>query len=671
MNSMLGQGLILLALAAAAAGSIVGFASGRNKSSAGLLWTRRLATLFSLSLLAANAVMVYALLSHDFTVKYVDMVGSTSSPTYITIVSLWSSLEGSILFWGFILGSYLLGFLVSTRGRHEEMTPYTLATILTVGTFFCFLIAGPADPFAAVIPRPDAMHTGPNPLLQNHWLMIIHPPALYLGYVGMTIPFGMGVAALLRGHLGPSWMGATRRWMLIPFGFLTAGVVLGGWWAYEVLGWGGYWAWDPVENASFLPWLTAAAFLHAAMLEERRGILKAWTIVLLLITFALTILGTFMTRSGVFNSVHSFTQSAIGPTFLVFLAIVLVVSVVLVGLRMHLLEDEGQLGTPLSRDAAFVVNNLLFAGFTFVVLVGTVFPLLAEAMKDVKLSVGAPFFNQLSLPIGLCIVFLMGVGPALPWGRATPAEVLRVLRVPVAVGLGVSLLCAAVGMHRWWPLITVFVAIFAATVAVRDMVSPVQALRRRHELGLGAAASLAFRRGRRRYGGQIVHLGVALVVISIAVSSSYQVVQEGMVEKGTSLTINEYELRFDESRSFREPHRDVLEATFTILKDGQEIGTLGPRLNRYSGQMNPIGTPAVLSTVKEDLYLSLMSVAEGGKAAGLRAFVNPMVSWLWIGACVMVLGILVAVWPARRKDPDASPSAGEPAPSQASSAKAL
>jgi len=664
VNSILGQGLILLSLAAAAAGSVVGFAAGRSGSPAGLAWTRRLAAIFALSLVAANFVMEYALLTHDFTVKYVDQVGSTSSPTYITIVSLWSSLEGSILFWGFILGCYLLGFLATTRGKHEQMTPYTLATILAVGTFFCFLIAGPADPFPAVTPRSDAMHTGPNPLLQNHWLMIIHPPALYLGYVGMTIPFSMGVAALLRGQLGPSWMGATRRWMLVPFGFLTAGVVLGGWWAYEVLGWGGYWAWDPVENASFLPWLTAAAFLHAAMLEERRGLLKTWTVVLLLITFSLTILGTFMTRSGVFNSVHSFTQSAIGPTFLVFLAIVLVASVLLVGLRMHLLEDEGKLGTPLSRDAAFVVNNLLFAGFTFVVLVGTVFPLLAEAVKDVKLSVGAPFFNQLSVPIGVCIVFLMGVGPALPWGRATPAEALRVLRGPAGVGLLVTAAAAAIGMHRFWPLVTLFVAMFAATVAVRDMITPVKSLQRSRQLSLAPAMALAFRRGRRRYGGQIVHLGVALVVVSIAVSSSYQVVAEGVVPRGESLTISGYQLRFDESRSYKEPHRDILEASFTILEDSREIGSLAPRLNRYSGQMNPIGTPAVLSTAKQDLYLSLMSVDKGGSAAGLRAFINPMVSWLWVGACIMVLGVLVALWPARsepaaERRPEEAPSPGE------------
>ncbi|MBJ94123.1 MAG: cytochrome C biogenesis protein CcmF [Rickettsiales bacterium] len=651
MNSALGQGLILLSLATATVGCILGFAAGRSGSAAGLRWTRWLAGTYATSLILANLVMEYALLTHDFTVKYVDMVGSTSSPTYITIVSLWSSLEGSILFWGMILAIYIWGFLATTRQGHERMTPYTLATVLAVGTFFSFLIAGPADPFSAVQPRPDSMHTGPNPLLQNHWLMIIHPPALYLGYVGMTIPFGMGVSALLRGELGASWMALTRSWMLVPFGFLTAGVVLGGWWAYEVLGWGGYWAWDPVENASFLPWLTAAAFLHAAMLEERRGLLKAWTVVLLLVTFALTILGTFMTRSGVFNSVHSFTQSAIGPTFLVFLAVILVISVLLVGLRMHLLSDEGSLGSPLSRDAAFIVNNLLFAGFTFVVLVGTVFPLLAEAVRDIKLSVGAPFFNQLSVPIGLTIVFLMGVGPALPWGRTSGKEAASLLWVPLTTSLILGALALALGMRQLWPVVTLIVSLFAALVALRDMVTPVSALMRRRGLPPLAAASLAFRRGRRRYGGQIVHIGVALVVVSIAVSSSYQVIEEGMVPKGQSLTIADYELRFEESRSFREPHRDVLEAQFTVLQNGREVGSLGPRLNRYSGQMNPIGTPAVLSTARQDLYLSLMSVAKDGQAAGLRAFINPMVSWLWVGATVMVLGVLIAAWPRRRQKP--------------------
>jgi len=661
LNSILGQGLILIALATAASGTVVGYVSGRSNSEVGLRWTKRLTLIFCACLAAANVVMEKALLEHDFTVKYVDQVGSTSTPLHITIVSLWSALEGSILFWGLVLAIFAAAFVWTTGRRHPDMVPYTLATILAVGTFFCFLIAGPADPFTAVTPRPDSLHTGPNPLLQNHLLMIIHPPMLYLGYVGMTIPFAMGIASLLKGRLGASWTRPMRRWMLLPFGFLTVGIVLGGWWAYEVLGWGGYWAWDPVENASFLPWLTAAAFLHAAMLRERRGLLAGWTIVLLLTTFALTILGTFMTRSGVFNSVHSFTQSSIGPTFLVFLGIILVISVILVALRAHLLDREGELKSPLSRDAAFILNNLLFAAFTFTVLVGTVFPLLAEAVRDVKLSVGGPFFNQLTVPIGVAIVFLMGVGPALPWGRVTGDEAIRVLKMPVISGLVVLAAAVALGIRQFWPAATFFVSGFAAAVSVRDMLSPALARMRARSLPFPIALRESFVRGRRRFAGHIVHLGVALMAVSIAVSSSYQQVAEGTISTGESLTLGPYELRFDESRNFSESHRDVAEASFTVLLNGKDLGSLQPRLNRYRGEMTPIGTPAVLTTARQDIYLSLMNIEAGGKRVGLRAFINPLVVWIWVASGMMALGVFVALWPERsgRKEDEADPAQEE------------
>ena len=648
MNALLGRLLILAALGAATGGAVVAFHAGRRNSQAGLQWARRLAAAFAWSLIAANLIMVKALLQRDFTVKYVDQVGSHDVPDYIAVVSLWSALEGSILFWGFVLGGFVLWFLHAMKGQHRDMQPYTIGTILTVGAFFGLLISGPANPFLTVEPR--AFHPGPNPLLQNHYLMIVHPPTLYLGYVGMTIPFAMGVAALLKGRLGASWMKPMRRFMLVPWGFLTAGIVLGGWWAYEVLGWGGYWAWDPVENASFLPWLSATAFLHAAMLQERRGILKGWTIVLLLTTFILTILGTFMTRSGVFNSVHSFTQSPIGPMFLIFLAIVLAVSLVLVSLRMHLMEPDGEFKSPVSRDAMFVLNNLLFVAFTFVVLIGTVFPLLAEAIRDVKISVGAPYFNLLSMPIGVAIVFLMGVGPALPWGRATPLEVKRALAVPAVVGVLSLAVPAVAGWHNGWVFATWFVAGFAATVSLRDMWTPVAAIRRRKELGLGGAMVEAFRRGRRRIGGQVVHLGVAMMAVSIATSGAFQTSREIVLDQGESAEVGEYTLRFESTDRYQEPHRSVVAANISVLQGGQLLTTLSPRMNRYTGQMAPIGTPAVHSRIGEDLYLSVMQVDEKDRYVGLRIFVNPLVSWLWIATGVMVLGCGIALWPVRRRD---------------------
>ena len=644
-HAFLGRALILLAIVFATSGAIVGFVGGRRGTEAAHLWTKRLAYLFGGSLILANLVMIKALLQHDFAVKYVAQVGSLDTPWHITVVSLWSSLEGSILFWGAILGLFTVAFVWREADKHRDMAPYTIATILTISAFFGFLIAGPANPFLDTLAPIPADGPGPNPLLQNHVLMIVHPPMLYAGYVGMTIPFAMGVAALLKGRLGAGWMRPIRTWMLLPWGFLTAGIVLGGWWAYEVLGWGGYWAWDPVENASFLPWLTASAFLHAAMLQERRGILKAWTLILLLSTFCLTILGTFMTRSGVFNSVHSFTQSPIGPTFLAFLALVMVACVLLVATRMHLLVAEGEVKSPVSREAMFVMNNLAFVFFTFLVLVGTVFPLLTEAVRDVKISVGGPYFNRLGVPIAISIVFLMGVGPALPWGKATDKEVLKILAPPTAAGLGVVLLGMAFGVMQWLPVITLFVSGFAGFVALRDMAEPVAVRHRRGGVGWGAAASEAFRRGHRRYGGQIVHLGVAIMAVGIALSSSYQQVTEGVLDKGQSMHVGDYTLRFEGTHEEVMPHRRSTIATMTILIADKVVGTLQPRMNHYQRQMNPIGTPAVRSSFTEDLYLSVMTIDPKGAYVGMRAFVNPAIYWIWIAAGIMLLGCFIAAWP--------------------------
>ncbi len=649
--SLLGQALILAALGLAAAGTVTGFAAGRSGSDRGLAWTRWLAAAFGGCLVAANLVMIRALLVRDYTVAYVDQVGSDDIPDWLAVVSLWSSLEGSILFWGAILGLFVLAFvfLTGSRDEHRDLVPYTLATTMAIGAFFTLLIAAPADPFYEVVPHPDAWHTGPNPLLQNHLLMIVHPPSLYGGYVGMTIPFAMGVAALLKGRLGAGWMRPIRLWMLVPWAFLTAGIVLGGWWAYEVLGWGGYWAWDPVENASFLPWLTATGFLHAAMLMERRGLLKAWTLVLLLSTFALTILGTFMTRSGVFNSVHAFGSGPIGPAFLIFLAIILVGCVLLLGTRAHLLEPDGAFKSPLSRDAAFVVNNLLFAGFTFVVLVGTTFPLIKEALTGEKLTVGEPYFNTMAAPTGVAIMLMMALGPALPWGRATADEALRLLAPPLGGGLVLLGMGVAIGVRDGWTAAVLLTVGMAITVAVRDMVQPVLALRRRQEVGLAAAAWRAFKRGRRRYGGQVVHIGVAVLVAAIAVSANYRITVEEVVDKGELLQVGDYQVRFDGKNVTREPHRIMVGAVFTVFLDGVELKKLEPKMNRYRGQSQPIGTPAVLTRLHEDLYLSAMQIDDAGQFVGLRAFVNPMLYWIWIASGIMLIGSGIALWPSGRR----------------------
>src|SRR5438132_5596465 len=460
MTAAFGRFLILASVFVCAAVSMIGFAAGKKRSLDGLQMARRFAYGFAVLMILATGVMEFALLSHDFSVGYVAHVGSREVPTWVTIVSLCSSLEGSSLFWGLVLGAYIAGATWLTRDRYPEYMPYAIGTWLACATFFSFLLAAPANPFVSVPAAPDG--PGPNALLQNHMLMIIHPPFLYLGYVGMTIPFGFACAALLRGRLGHSFLRPLRSSLLLAWIFLTIAIMLGGWWAYEVLGWGGYWAWDPVENASLLPWLTATAALHSAIVMERRGVLKGWTVTLIQASFLLTILGTFMTRSGVFNSVQSFTQSQIGPTILVFLAAALLYSVILLSLRINSLESEGKIDSPVSREGMFLVNNLLFVLLTFTVLIGTIFPLVVEAVSGKQMSVGRPYFDSMVVPVGAALLFLIGIGPALPWGRATKQQIMRSLLLPLISGVTVAVIGFAAGVRNPWTILTLLFGGYAA-----------------------------------------------------------------------------------------------------------------------------------------------------------------------------------------------------------------
>ena len=597
MISLIGRTLVLAALGACAVGAVSGFVGGARRDADALRITRFMANAFGALMVAATLLMEWALVTHDFSVSYVAAVGSLSTPLHITLVSLWSSLNGSILFWGCVLGGGTLAFTRHVKEHDPQHASYALGSLLSVGLFFAFLVAGIANPFAPTEGLIPTDGPGPNPLLQNHLLMIIHPPSLYLGYVLMAVPYAMAAAALLAGRLEATWMRLLRRWMLFAWAFLSLGILLGGWWSYEVLGWGGYWAWDPVENASFMPWLTATAFLHSAMVMERQGQLKGWTLTLAMSTFLLTLLGTFMTRSGVFNSVHSFTQSSIGPVFLGFIALVLIASVVLLAARLDALtaNDKATEDGVVSRESAFLLNNLLFVAFTFTVLLGTLFPLIKEALTEERISVGEPYFNRMSLPVCVGILFLMGVGPSLP-------------RVS---SLGESLPKA-----------------FLAYAA----------------------------RARQRVGGYIVHLGVIICAVSIAASSTFKVQRDLPLAVGQEVAFEGYRLRFEGMRTETEPHRTAQVATVAILGPSGTLGVLEPKMNHYKQMREPIGTPAVRSGLKEDLYLSLVRVSADGATASVRAMVEPMVAWLWFGGLVMFGGALFSLWP-RGRAVVASPSA--------------
>lgn len=650
--SLLGHECVLVALIAALFGGITGVVSGYRRSATGLRWTYGAVYLFAFSMLAANGVMIRALLTHDFSVSYVAQVGSRATPTWITVVSLWSSLEGSILFWGAILGMYSAAFAYSNRRQFTETMGYALGTIMLIAGFFAFLIAAPADPFVALSPVP-ADGPGPNPLLQNHLLMAIHPPMLYLGYVGMTIPFGIAVAALARGQLTDGWLKCLRRWTMVPWTFLSVGIVLGGWWAYEVLGWGGYWAWDPVENASFLPWLAATAYIHSTMVQERRQILKAWTLTLVMCAFLLTILGTFMTRSGVFNSVHSFTQSSIGPMFLGFLAVVLVVSIGLLASRSHLLRDDGTISAVMSRESAFLLNNVVFVLFTFTVLLGTVFPLVSEAVRGVQVSVGEPYFNRMAVPIGLMLVFLMGVGPVLPWGKPTVQGLLRDLALPVACGVLVAVACLIAGLREGLTILTFALCGFALIVTLREMIWP--AFQRAHARGDGIAPALwrHITGNRRRMGGYVVHLAIIAIVTAIAASQTYRQTGEASLAKGDKFSLGDYTFTYLEPVVENAPHRFTVVARLAVTKGDQSLGVIMPKLNFYPSQREPIGTPHVLTIGgMTDVYVSLLSVdpnEASGQRIGVKAFIMPLVPWIWGSLPILVLGSLIGLWPRRRQ----------------------
>jgi cytochrome c-type biogenesis protein CcmF len=658
--AILGQICVLAALLTCAVGTPIAFAAGATRSERGLVWSRRLALAFGGSMLAANLVMEYALISHDFSVSYVAQVGSLATPLHITIVSLWSSLEGSILFWGLVLGGFTVALVVLQRRGHEDYLAYTIGTLLATGLFFSFLIAGPANPFQVVSPVP-VDGPGPNPLLQNHILMIIHPPMLYFGYVGMSVPFAMAVAALLRGQLGATWLKPLRNWLMVPTSLLTLGIMLGGWWSYEVLGWGGYWAWDPVENASFLPWLTGMAALHSAVVQQRRGTLKAWTVILIMVTFLLTILGTFLTRSGVVNSVHSFTQSPIGPLFLGFLGIALIGVVVLLAMRIDTLVSEPAEDAIIAREGAFLINNLLLVTLTFTVLIGTLFPIIAEAVRGVKVSVGEPYFNRMAVPVFFGLLLMMGIGPALPWGRTSRAELRRTLLRPLPAALAGATLAAFLFSFDWQILLTGALSGYALWVTFDQGMLPARARARSGE-SVSRAVSSSLTRSPRRTGAYLVHLGVIVTFVAVAASSSFQTASEGTLAPGGELAVGDYRLVFEGAVSESQPHREVQKAVVRVERGGRQIATLEPSLNHYDTQREPIMTPAVRTSLGHDLYLTLGAVGEDGRA-GLRAILTPAVVWIWIGVLVMVAGTMLCLIeprPARARATPAAPEVATP-----------
>ncbi|HUQ63200.1 MAG TPA: heme lyase CcmF/NrfE family subunit [Acidimicrobiales bacterium] len=653
MRSALGTGAVALGLAASVLG-ILTILIGLRRRDPRLF---RAGQRYAWAILGAGVIgalaMEWALLSHDFSIAYVARNGSRETPLLYTITGMWSALEGSILLWALILAGYIAAMARRFRDRATDpMVAWATITAFAVAAFFFGLMAGPANPFQLVDGAIPLNGPGPNPLLQNHPLVAFHPPILYLGFVGFTIPFAFAIAALVTGRLGEGWLVETRGWTLFAWGFLTVGIVLGAWWSYEVLGWGGYWAWDPVENASFIPWLTATAYIHSVMVQQRRGMLRVWNLSLLLATFSLTILGTFLTRSGVLDSVHAFTESAIGPSILAFFAVIVAVSVGLVAWRGDELRSPGSIDSPISREGAFLANNVAFAAFCFVVLLGTVFPLIAEATSGDRLSIGAPYFNRMTMPVGFTLLFLMAVAPALPWRKASGELLRKRLLWPAWTATITVVVCVLAGYRGLAPLVAFGLGAFAAGAAMRQLILSARAARRQGEGPWRGFLG-------RANGGMVVHLGVVVIAVAFAASQSYGHRREFRLEPGRSAQLAGHTVTFLGTSAERHGNKTTVRAKVRI--DGGQI--YEPSLHQFPFATQAIGSPSVRSRAFDDVYLTLVTAPEPGQtAAVIGVNVQPLVAWLWIGGAIMGLGTLLAAWPEHRRRatpaPVSSPAAG-------------
>ena len=651
MNGLLGHTGVLLGFGAAVVGIVVlgvGLARGRVPT---MRRGQVYAPLVLVGGVIAVAAMQHALLTHDFSLSYVAANNSRSTPWLYSITGLWSALAGSILLWGVVLGGYATAMVWRFRRRSgDPLVAWATLVVYVVAAFFFGLMLGPADPFKHVAGAVPANGPGPNSLLQNNPLVLIHPPMLYLGLVGFTLPFAFAVASLITGRLDEDWQGETRRWTLFAWAFLSMGILLGAWWSYQVLGWGGFWGWDPVENAALLPWLVGTAYLHSVMVQQRRGLLRIWNLSLVVAAFSLTILGTFLTRSGVIQSVHSFSESTIGPLLLGFFGLVLCTGVGLIAWRGDRLRSVGGIDAPLSREGAFLANNVLFVGFAFVVLLGTVFPLLYEALAHgTQVGVGAPYFNRFFVPVGLALLFLMAVAPALPW-RKTTIEVMRGrLAVPAVLGVLVVVACVLAGVRGVEPLLAFGLGAFAAASAGRALVLSVRGAYRgaRSAGASGGRAALTGWRGfvGRANGGMVVHIGVVVVAIGLAAATSY--LQRGQLHLATGQTgsFSGHTVEFVGTRVVSTPSHSSYQAILRV--DGG--GLFYPAVSQF-GTGNTVGTPAIDSSWSNDLYLSIATNPKGAVWA-FGVVEQPLVMWLWVGAGIIGFGSVLSAIPGRRRRP--------------------
>lgn len=640
----------------------------------GIAWVEsaRNATLLVFPLLTISVVViVYALYTLDFSLAYVYDVSSRAMSPFLRVTALWGGQQGSVLFWAWLMAAFVALILLRKWDQDRELMPWVTFVAMLTTAFFVGVVVFITNPFTRLWYFPGATEltqslfqplnalpyfpedgNGLNPLLR-HFGMIGHPPTTYLGFTGFVIPFAYAMAALITGHSRrDEWITATRRWTLFAWIFLTIGLILGGRWAYDVLGWGGFWGWDPIENAMLMPWLTGTAFLHSVMMTEKRGMLKKWNMVLIILTYSLSLFGTFITRTGVISSVHAFSKTALGPAFFAFIGVTFLGSVTILYLRWDTLKSEHSLESFLSREAAFVLQNMLFLAVTFAVFWGTVFPLISELLTGTKITVGPPYFQRVTGPLFFVLVLLMGIAPLLAWRKQAARVLGRTIWIPFAASLGITAVWGS--LHRMHPasIFGLWLAAFALSAIVAEFWKGIQARQAtRGENPLTALFNL-IGRNHRRYGGYIIHLGVVLIALGIIGDAYFKQETQGTISQGEVVSIGEYQLEFQKLLGYPgSDGREIVEAVLALSQNGQPVRELNPRRDYFVVQEQPVSVPGVYSTAGADVYVLLIGWDNNGTSATFKVYVNPLINWVWIGGIVMILGTMVAAWsnPARRE----------------------
>ena len=647
--SDIGYGALALTLVAALWAAVASWLGGSQRRPAMVASARNaLFATAALTTLSAAALLVL-LLTHDFQVRYVYEHVSTYLEVEYVLAAFWAGLEGSQLLWLWMLAIFTALLLVRRSTWDQELRPYAMAVLAVTQAFFALLLMVMTNPFELMATVP-AEGVSLNPLLQNFW-MIIHPPIIFAAYALWTIPFAYAFAALVTGRLDAVWLRGIRRWTLAAWASLGIGILIGAWWAYLELGWGGYWGWDPVENSSLIPWLVGTAFVHSAIIQERRDMFRGWNVFLAALTFVLTVFATFVTRSGLIQSVHAFAQSPIGYYYLVYMAAVLASTVGLMLARSRELQGAGELGDLLSREFVFLVTNLLFLGSAGAVLLGTLWPTFTEAVRGVARTLGPENYNRFMGPLGLLIVLLLGVCPLVDWRRIDAERLLRSMWLQAAVAVVTAVLLLVFGVRETWAVLSFAVTAFVGATVVLQLAQGIVARMRSAGENVIVATARAVGNNRRRYGGQIIHFSILLIVMGIIGSQAYQTEVQVALATGESVEVGGYTLVYRDFiyRQVQDDGNKVLnQAVVDISRSGRLVSTVRPERNLHSNVQGAVSEVALRPNLKEDLYIVLASLEPDGLAA-FQVLITPLVIWLWIGGAVLILGTLIATWPPRRK----------------------